>query len=110
MKITAAAISQKQFMIRPMGLDAEEVYAFLEVIKEDMYELDKEKAVLYYVNRSQSTQIKLTDAILSATINNLKKIVVDMTPVKREKIINEMLALLLPFQQGSESAIWKDKA
>lgn len=46
MKITAADISQKQFMVTTEGLDAEEVYAFLEVIKEDFYELEKEIAVL----------------------------------------------------------------
>jgi len=46
MIITAADISQKQFMITPEGLDPEEVYAFLEVVKEDFYELEKEIAVL----------------------------------------------------------------
>lgn len=99
MKITAADISQKQFMITPEGLDAEEVYAFLEVIKEDMYELDKEKAVLEEINRAQSTQIKLTEAILYTTIDNLKKMVDDMPPARRQEMIDEMLTLLLPFQQ-----------
>lgn len=46
MSITAADISQKKFMTKFRGLDAEEVYAFLEVIKEDIYELEKENAIL----------------------------------------------------------------
>src|SRR5574340_749295 len=74
MKITASDISEKQFMEKPEGLDAEEVYAFLEIIKEDMYELDKENAILKSITHAQSTQIKLIEAILSVTIENLKKI------------------------------------
>lgn len=45
-RITPADISCKQFPVTFRGLDAEEVYAFLEAIKEDMFELEKEIARL----------------------------------------------------------------
>jgi cell division initiation protein len=46
MRITPLDIQQKQFPMRFRGFDVEEVYAFLEVVREEMEELLRENAVL----------------------------------------------------------------
>ena len=46
MTLTSEDIGCKQFQETSPGLDAEEVMAFLEVIREDMLEREKELAVL----------------------------------------------------------------
>jgi len=46
MRITPLDIQQKQFPIRFRGFDVEEVYAFLEVVREEMEELTRESSVL----------------------------------------------------------------
>lgn len=46
MRITPLDIQQKQFPMRFRGFDVEEVYAFLEVIREEMEELLRENATL----------------------------------------------------------------
>ena len=45
-RITATDISEKQFPITSEGLDPEEVYAFLEVIREEMHVREKENLLL----------------------------------------------------------------
>jgi cell division initiation protein len=58
MRITPLDIQQKQFPMKFRGFDVEEVYAFLEVIREEMEELLRENASLKEnVQRSES-QIK----------------------------------------------------
>ena len=44
MRITPLDIQQKQFPMKFRGFDVEEVYAFLEVIREEMEELLRENA------------------------------------------------------------------
>jgi cell division initiation protein len=46
MRITPLDIQQKQFPMKFRGFDVEEVYAFLEVIREEMEELLRENATL----------------------------------------------------------------
>lgn len=46
MRITPLDIQQKQFPVKFRGFDVEEVYAFLEVIREEMEELLRENASL----------------------------------------------------------------
>jgi cell division initiation protein len=46
MRITPLDIQQKQFPVRFRGFDMEEVYAFLEVIREEMEDLIRENASL----------------------------------------------------------------
>jgi len=46
MRITPLDIQQKQFPIKFRGFDVEEVYAFLEVVREEMEELLRENAFL----------------------------------------------------------------
>jgi cell division initiation protein len=46
MRITPLDIQQKQFPIKFRGFDVEEVYAFLEIVREEMEELLRENAFL----------------------------------------------------------------
>jgi len=46
MRITPLDIQQKQFPMKFRGFDVEEVYAFLEVIREEMGDLLRENASL----------------------------------------------------------------
>ena len=46
MRITPLDIQQKQFPMKFRGFDVEEVYAFLEVVREEMEELLRENALL----------------------------------------------------------------
>lgn len=46
MRITPLDIQQKQFPMKLRGFDVEEVYAFLEVIREEMEDLLRENANL----------------------------------------------------------------
>lgn len=58
MRITPLDIQQKQFPMKFRGFDVEEVYAFLEVVREEMEDLLRENASLKeQVHRSES-QIK----------------------------------------------------
>ncbi len=58
MRITPLDIQQKQFPMKFRGFDVEEVYAFLEVVREEMEDLLRENASLKeQVQRSES-QIK----------------------------------------------------
>lgn len=58
MRITPLDIQQKQFPIKFRGFDVEEVYAFLEVIREEMEELLRENAGLKENVQRSETQIK----------------------------------------------------
>ncbi|MCS7203554.1 MAG: DivIVA domain-containing protein [Thermodesulfovibrio sp.] len=46
MRITPLDIQQKQFKVRFRGFDMEEVYSFLEIIRETLEEILKENAIL----------------------------------------------------------------
>ncbi len=58
MRITPLDIQQKQFPMRFRGFDVEEVYAFLEVIREAMEDLLRENASLKESVHRLETQIK----------------------------------------------------
>jgi cell division initiation protein len=58
MRITPLDIQQKQFPMKFRGFDIEEVYAFLEVIREDMEDLLRENASLKENIHRMETQIK----------------------------------------------------
>lgn len=58
MRITPLDIQQKQFPVRFRGFDVEEVYAFLEVVREEMEDLLRENASLKeQIGRTES-QVK----------------------------------------------------
>lgn len=58
MRITPLDIQQKQFPMKFRGFDVEEVYAFLEVIREEMEELLRENASLKEAVQSAQSQVK----------------------------------------------------
>jgi cell division initiation protein len=58
MRITPLDIQQKQFPMKFRGFDVEEVYAFLEVIREEMEELLRENASLKESAQRAENQIK----------------------------------------------------
>lgn len=58
MRITPLDIQQKQFPMKFRGFDVEEVYAFLEVIREEMEELLRENATLKESVHRAENQIK----------------------------------------------------
>jgi cell division initiation protein len=58
MRITPLDIQQKQFPMKFRGFDVEEVYAFLEVIREEMEDLLRENATLKESVQRTENQIK----------------------------------------------------
>jgi cell division initiation protein len=58
MRITPLDIQQKQFPMKFRGFDVEEVYAFLEVIREEMEDLLRENATLKEDVQKLESQIK----------------------------------------------------
>ncbi len=58
MRITPLDIQQKQFPMKFRGFDVEEVYAFLEVVREEMEELLRENASLREQVQRSETHIK----------------------------------------------------
>ncbi len=58
MRITPLDIQQKQFPMKLRGFDVEEVYAFLEIIREEMEDLLRENANLRETVQRLDTQIK----------------------------------------------------
>lgn len=58
MRITPLDIQQKQFPMKFRGFDVEEVYAFLEVIREEMEELLRENASLKEAVQRAESQIR----------------------------------------------------
>lgn len=58
MRISPLDIQQKQFPIRFRGFDIEEVYAFLELVREEMEELLRENASFKEQLHRSETQIK----------------------------------------------------
>jgi cell division initiation protein len=58
MRISPLDIQQKQFPIKFRGFDVEEVYAFLELVREEMEELLRENASLKEQTHRSENQIK----------------------------------------------------
>jgi len=58
MRITPLDIQQKQFPMKFRGFDVEEVYAFLEVVREEMEELLRENASLKETVQRAEIQVK----------------------------------------------------
>ena len=58
MRITPLDIQNKQFPMKWRGFDVEEVYAFLEVVREQMEDLLRENAMLKEQNQRAENQIQ----------------------------------------------------
>lgn len=74
MRITPLDIQQKQFPMKFRGFDVEEVYAFLEIIREEMEELLRENASLKesvqraesYVREYKDMETTLRETLMTA--------------------------------------------
>jgi cell division initiation protein len=80
MRITPLDIQQKQFPMKFRGFDVEEVYAFLEVIREEMEELLRENASLKeQVQRSENhiREYKDMETTLRETLMTAQQMVED---------------------------------
>jgi cell division initiation protein len=80
MRITPLDIQQKQFPIRFRGFDVEEVYAFLEVVREEMEELLRENAFIkenIYRVENQLKEYKDMESALRETLITAQQMVED---------------------------------
>jgi len=80
MRITPLDIQQKQFPMKFRGFDVEEVYAFLEVIREEMEELLRENASLKETVQRAENQVrefKDTETTLRETLMTAQQMVED---------------------------------
>jgi cell division initiation protein len=106
MRITPLDIQQKQFPMKLRGFDVEEVYAFLEVIREEMEDLLRENANLKENTQRLNNQMKeyrdmettLRETLLTAQqmvedykINARKEaeLVVKEAELRAESLLNE---------------------
>jgi len=79
-RITPLDIQQKQFPIRFRGFDVEEVYAFLEVVREEMEELLRENAFIkenIYRVEGQLKEYKNMESTLRETLITAQQMVED---------------------------------
>jgi len=80
MRITPLDIQQKQFPIKFRGFDIEEVYAFLEVVREEMEELTRENSVLkenVFRMENQLKEFKDMEGTLRETLLTAQQMVDD---------------------------------
>ncbi|HIJ59404.1 MAG TPA: DivIVA domain-containing protein [Nitrospirae bacterium] len=106
MKVTPLDIQQKQFSTKFRGFDVEEVYAFLETVREALEELLKENASLkdkLKMTEDQLNEYKKMDATMRETLitmqrmveeyeTNAKKqaeIIIKDAEIKADKIVKE---------------------
>lgn len=78
MRITPLDIQQKQFPVKFRGFDVEEVYAFLEVVREEMEDLLRENASLkeqQYSLESHMKEYKNIEKTLQDTLVTAQKMV-----------------------------------
>lgn len=78
MRITPLDIQQKQFPMKFRGFDVEEVYAFLEVVREEMEDLLRENASLkeqLYRAESQIKEYKEMETTLRETLMTAQQMV-----------------------------------
>ena len=88
MRITPLDIQQKQFPMKFRGFDVEEVYAFLEVIREEMEELLRENAALKEnVQRAANhiREYKDMEATLRETLMTAQQMVEDYKTNSRKE-------------------------
>jgi cell division initiation protein len=88
MRITPLDIQQKQFPMKFRGFDVEEVYAFLEVVREEMEELLRENASLKEsVQRSENSirEYKDMESTLRETLMTAQQMVEDYKTNSRKE-------------------------
>ncbi|NTU42088.1 MAG: DivIVA domain-containing protein [Nitrospirales bacterium] len=80
MRITPLDIQQKQFPVKFRGFDVEEVYSFLEVIREELEELLRENATLKeQLSRAdaQIQEFRNMESTLRETLTTAQKMIED---------------------------------
>lgn len=80
MRITPLDIQQKQFKVKLRGFDMEEVYSFLEIIREEMEDLLKENSMLrekVAILESQLQEYKKIEQSIRDTLMTAQKLVED---------------------------------
>ena len=89
MRITPLDIQQKQFPVKFRGFDVEEVYAFLEVIREEMEELLRENATLKEnVHRAeiQMKEFRDMETTLKETLMTAQQMVDEYKTTARKEV------------------------
>jgi cell division initiation protein len=106
MRITPIDIQQKQFKVKFRGFDMEEVYSFLEIIREELEELLKENTMLKekltilenQIEEYKKIEQSIRDTLMTAQQlvdeykNNAKKeaeLILKEAEIKAENIIKE---------------------
>lgn len=88
MRITPLDIQQKQFKVRFRGFDMEEVYSFLEIIREELEDILKENSMLrerVTILESQVQEYKKIEQSIRDTLMTAQKLVEDFqTNAKKE--------------------------
>lgn len=88
MRITPLDIQQKQFPVKFRGFDVEEVYAFLEIVREEMEELIRENSFLkenIFRVETQLKEFKEMESTLRETLLTAQQLVEDYkTNAKKE--------------------------
>ncbi len=80
MRITPLDIQQKQFKVRLRGFDMEEVYSFLELIREELEELLKENSMLkekVAILENQLEEYRKIEQSIRDTLMTAQKLVED---------------------------------
>jgi len=88
MRITPLDIQQKQFKVKLRGFDMEEVYSFLEIIREELEELLKENSMLkerVAILESQLQEYKKIDQSIRDTLMTAQKLVEDFQTNARKE-------------------------
>ncbi|MCX8069453.1 MAG: DivIVA domain-containing protein [Thermodesulfovibrionales bacterium] len=88
MKVSPLDIQQKQFSTKFRGFDVEEVYSFLEIIREELEELIKENSSLkdkLKMTEDQLNEYKKMDATMRETLITMQRMVEEYeTNAKRQ--------------------------
>ncbi len=88
MRITPLDIQQKQFKVKLRGFDMEEVYSFLEIVREELEELLKENSMLkerVAILESQLQEYKKIEQSIRDTLMTAQKLVEDFQTNARKE-------------------------
>ncbi|MFA5354112.1 MAG: DivIVA domain-containing protein [Thermodesulfovibrionales bacterium] len=89
MRITPLDIQQKQFPMKFRGFDVEEVYSFLEVVREELEELLRENATMKeQLSRAEAQlqEFRQMEATLRETLTTAQKMIEDYKANARKEV------------------------
>lgn len=109
MRITAEDISCKQFPTKPEGLEPDEVYAFLEVIKEEIYELNRKTSVL----KEKVSLLTDKEQIMNSAILSILLLLDEKrragSKADAERILDNLFNILSPLRENIRPPHKKEK-